>query len=184
MTTALFANNATSTLAAAITDADTSLTLVTGQGALFPNPTAGDWFLATLTQASGAETSWEIVKCTARVDDTLTIVRAQESTTAAAWTTAKVEHRLTAGSMPASGGSPFATDIVVNGINIGKGTGGAATNFNVQTGNLTAQQPGALFAALADSGTYTVTPPVYPNPGYGVFGVVLELVSGTCWQDT
>ena len=100
MATQLFANNASSTLAAGITNVATSLTLVTGQGALFPNPTGGDWFLLTLTQATGVELSWEIVKVTARSTDALTIVRAQESTTAAAWGAgAKAEARLTAGSL-------------------------------------------------------------------------------------
>ena len=96
MATQLFANNASSTLASGITNVATSLTLATGTEALFPNPTGGDWFLLTLTQATGPETSWEIVKCTARSTDTLTIVRAQEGTTAAAWATAKAEQRLTA----------------------------------------------------------------------------------------
>ncbi len=180
MATQLFANNASSTLASGITAVATSATLATGQGAMFPTPTGGDWFLLTLTQPTGPESSWEIVKVTARTADTLTIVRAQEGTTAVAWDTAKVEHRLTAGSMPAAGGSPFATDIVVNGINIGKGTGGAATNFNLQTGNLTAQQSGALYSTQTVAGGYTVTAPVYPTAGCYVNGVVLELVSGTC----
>ena len=100
MATQLFANNVSSSLASGITNVATSLTLATGQGALFPSPTGGDWFLLTLTQATGVESSWEIVKVTARTTDTLTIVRAQESTTAAAWSAgAKAEARLTAGSL-------------------------------------------------------------------------------------
>ena len=108
MATQLFANNASSSLASGITNVATSLTLATGQGALFPNPTGGDWFLLTLTQATGVESSWEIVKVTARTTDTLTIVRAQESTSAAAWSAgAKAEARLTAGSLiPAVVGGP------------------------------------------------------------------------------
>ena len=100
MATQLFANNASSTLASGITNSATTLTLATGQGALFPSPTGGDWFLLTLTQATGVESSWEIVKCTSRSGDVLTIVRAQESTTAAAWSAgAKAEARVTAGSL-------------------------------------------------------------------------------------
>ena len=102
MATQLFANNASSTIAAGITNSATSLTLATGQGALFPSPTGGDWFLLTLTQAT-QESSWEIVKVTARSTDTLTIVRAQESTTGAIWATgSKVEARLTSGSLVAA----------------------------------------------------------------------------------
>lgn len=97
----LFANNAASTLAAAITAADTSLTLATGTGSKFPSPTAGDFFLLTLTQA-GQETSWEIVKVTARAGDVLTVVRAQEGGVAAAWGIgAKAELRITAGALDA-----------------------------------------------------------------------------------
>ena len=92
----LFTNNAASTLASGITDADTSLTLVTGEGARFPTITGGDWFMLTLTQL-GTESTWEIVKVTARAGDVLTVVRAQDGTTAAAWSaTSKAELRLTA----------------------------------------------------------------------------------------
>lgn len=90
-------NNAKATLAGGISSGATSLTLATGKGALFPALSGGDWFMLTLTQAV-TETSWEIVKVTARSGDVLTIVRAQEGTTAAAWATAdKAELRLTAG---------------------------------------------------------------------------------------
>ena len=96
----LFANNAAGLLASSVTGSATSLSLVTGQGALFPSPTAGYYFLLTLSQGSPPETSWEIVKVTARSSDTLTIVRGQEGTTATSWASgSKVELRLTAGIM-------------------------------------------------------------------------------------
>ena len=100
----LFANNASSSLASNITSVATSLSVSAGSGALFPNPSGGDFFLMTLIgSTSGVETSWEIIKVTARSTDTLTIVRAQESTTAYAWTAGtKIELRLTAGSMNTS----------------------------------------------------------------------------------
>lgn len=92
----LFANNAASTLASGITDVATSLTVVTGAGALFPAPTGGDYFMLTLTQAT-SETTWEVVKVTARTTDTLTVVRAQEGTAAVAWGSgSKAELRVTA----------------------------------------------------------------------------------------
>lgn len=97
----LFSNNGASTLASGISNVATSLTLATGQGALFPSPTGGDYFLLTLIGlVNGAETSWEIVRVTARATDVLTIVRAQESTVAAAWSAGtKVELRATAGTL-------------------------------------------------------------------------------------
>lgn len=93
----LFINNAASTLASGITDIATSLTVA--NGALFPAPTGGDYFMLTLTQAT-SETSWEVVKVTARAADVLTVVRAQEGTTAAAWGSgSKAELRVTAESL-------------------------------------------------------------------------------------
>jgi len=98
----LFSNNAFGTLAANILSTATELTLVTSQGARFPSPTGGDDFLVTLIgeSAGGTELAWEIVRVTARANDTLTIVRGQEGTTAAAWALGtRVELRLTGGSM-------------------------------------------------------------------------------------
>lgn len=95
----LFANNAISTLSAAITTSgQTSIVLQTGHGARFPSPTAGSPFFLTLDDG----TNVEICKCTARSTDTLTIARAQESTTAQsafAATATKVELRLTAAAL-------------------------------------------------------------------------------------
>lgn len=93
----LFANNAQSTLASSVNTSTTTLTLATGEGARFPSPSGGDFFMATLTQA-GNETSWEIVRCVLRSGDTLTVDRAMEGTSAASWASgSKVELRITAG---------------------------------------------------------------------------------------
>jgi len=75
----LFANNAASTLASSILAGDLSLTVATGEGALFPSPSGGDYFHATLDDGVNIE----IVRVTARSSDTLTIVRAQQGTAAA-----------------------------------------------------------------------------------------------------
>jgi len=84
MTVFLFANNASSTLAAPISNAATSVTLAAGTGALFPNPSAGQQFSLTFNDtATGLLT--EIVYCTARTSDVLTIARAQEGTVAQNW---------------------------------------------------------------------------------------------------
>ena len=79
--TALLANNATSTLASAITDTDTTVVLATNDGASFPSPTGDEWFPLTLQNSS----SMEIVRVTARSGDSLQVVRAQEGTTAQAF---------------------------------------------------------------------------------------------------
>lgn len=82
--TILFANDATSTLAGAITNVATTVNLQAGGGALFPNPGAGQYFVLTFIDAATGLIK-EIVQVTARVVDALTIVRAQEGTTAKAW---------------------------------------------------------------------------------------------------
>lgn len=85
MTIQLFANNAKTTLAAGISSSATTLTVASGTGSLFPTPVAGvSAFKVTLVSAS-VPTSNEICLCTARSGDTLTIVRAQEGTTAKAF---------------------------------------------------------------------------------------------------
>lgn len=87
-------NNAFATLAAGINSSATSITLTTGQGARFPTLTASDYFYATLIDTSN---NLEIVKCTARSTDVLTVVRGQESTTARAYVTGdRIEIRITA----------------------------------------------------------------------------------------
>ena len=91
----LFTNNAATTLASSILVGATSLTVAAGQGALFPTLAGSAYFYCTLSNTAG--TTIEIVKVTARSTDTFTIVRAQDNTTASAFTAGdKVELRLTA----------------------------------------------------------------------------------------
>ena len=82
----LYSNNASTTLASAISSSATSLSVVSGGGALFPNPVdAGDSFQFTLVK-NGNTSIYEICTCTARSTDTFsTIVRGQEGTTALSW---------------------------------------------------------------------------------------------------
>ena len=96
-----FTNNARSTLATNIADADASMTLLAGSGDLFPvadtgtDPvdSAGDWFKLTLTNLSDPfdpppEVFVEIVYVRTRASGSsvLTdVIRGQEGTTALAW---------------------------------------------------------------------------------------------------
>lgn len=94
--TQLFSNNAKTTLAADITNVATTITVATGEGALFSSPAAGQFELITLEST----TAVEIVKMTSRTTDTLTVVRGQEGTTGTAFTTGdKVEGRITKGTL-------------------------------------------------------------------------------------
>ena len=89
-----FANNAFGTLNAGINNSATSITLSSGQGARFPSLSSGEYFYATLIDTSN---NLEVVKCTARSTDVLTVTRAQESTTAQAFAIGdRVELRVTA----------------------------------------------------------------------------------------
>jgi hypothetical protein len=74
-----FTNFATSTLASSIAAGDTSLSVASGAGSKYPSSAP---FMLLLGTTSGA---YELVKCTSRVSDTLTIVRGQEGTTASSW---------------------------------------------------------------------------------------------------
>lgn len=101
MATFLFANNASSTLAGPISNSAVSLNLASGTGALFPNPSAGQQFALTLNDAATGLLT-EIMYCTARVADTLTVVRAQEGTVAQNWLAGDLAANLvTAGQMEA-----------------------------------------------------------------------------------
>jgi hypothetical protein len=80
----LFANNAQTQLAAGISSSATTILLTTGTGALFPNPTAGQFFSLTLNDAATGEV-YEITYCTARTGDSCTVIRGQEGTTAVSW---------------------------------------------------------------------------------------------------
>lgn len=94
----VFTNNASSLLAASIDDNDLTVQVDSGDGALFPDPGAGQFFKIALVNALG---DLEICHCTARAGDLLTVVRAQEGTSAQAWTngSTRVELRLTANTM-------------------------------------------------------------------------------------
>lgn len=72
-------NNATTTTVGAVSSTALSLTVASGTGALFPILGGSDYFYATLSDTNG---NFEIVKVTARTDDVMTIVRAQDGTLA------------------------------------------------------------------------------------------------------
>jgi len=96
----VFANNAATVLNGAVAAEDT--VLIVAHAAGFPEPTAGDFFLATLIgyDSNGNENAWEIVKCTERDGNSLTVQRSQEGSTARAWADAtRVELRMTAGTL-------------------------------------------------------------------------------------
>jgi hypothetical protein len=88
----VFSNNATTALASSVTSSATSITVQ--DGSVFPTLSGSDYTYITLEDLAG---NVEIVKLTARSVNVLTIVRAQDGTSARAFGIAsKCELRLTA----------------------------------------------------------------------------------------
>ena len=75
-------NNSFGTISAGINSTDTTVVLDSGQGARFPTLGSGDYFYGTLIDTSN---NLEIIKVTARSSDSMTVVRAQDNTTARAF---------------------------------------------------------------------------------------------------
>lgn len=155
----LFANNAHGLFNAPITAGDLSLTLQAGQGALFPNPTGGDFFRTSLIRAD--LTAREVVFCTARSGDVLTIQRGKEGTTPATFSALdRVRHRPTAGMLDlvfstpnlekrirqighVSDGVSFISDWGMSGVS----TGGTASRSGVSNASQQASIPGVVHTA-------------------------------------
>ena len=142
---ALFTNNAFSTLNAGISDSATSITVASGEGALFPSPTGGSFFYATLIDTSN---NLEIVKCTSRSTDVLTVVREQEGTDPRAFSAAhRIELRLTAAGLIDNGQLR-----ITNNLSDVAVAATAATNLGLGTGNKPAFAGASLSADLTFSG--------------------------------
>lgn len=188
-----FSNNASATLAASITSTSTSITVTTGQGALFPALSAGDYFYATLFNSSN---NIEIIKVTARSSDTMTAVRGQDGTTARAYAAAdKLELRLVSaalndfvsedGNNTLTGTNTFNGNISSSGTNTFTGTnnftgpvgfttiptfnGGALPVANGGTGSTTSTGTGSVVLATSPKlTTPTLTTPALNTPNLSV----------------
>lgn len=94
--TTIYVNNAAGVLAAGVGPSDVQLVLFSGQGSLFPAIPAGGTLWLTIVDPTTFVS--EIVQCTARSADTLTVVRGRDGTTATSFEAgAIVEARVTAG---------------------------------------------------------------------------------------
>lgn len=148
-----FSNNAYGTLSAGISASDTSLTLSSGQGARFPTLASGDYFYATLIDTSN---NLEIIKVTARASDVLTIVRAQDNTTARAYSIGdRVELRMVAAAIS----DPSGVSDQAN----------SSTGYFGMPSGTTAQRPGSATAGYTRYNTTTGS---------------LEFYDGTNWIAT
>jgi hypothetical protein len=100
--TLLFANNASSRLFMTVSAVDTSIRVEAGHGVRFPQPAGDGSNSFTVTVEDRRTGQVEIMTCTSRSGDIMTVVRAQEGTTAQAFAQyASVSNRLTAATMDA-----------------------------------------------------------------------------------
>lgn len=136
----LFKDNASTTLAAGIASTDTTITVATGTGALFPAPAAGQIEFATLEDTGGVI---EVVTITSRTTDTFVVTRGTDGTTPAAFASGtRFEMRVTAGMLQAflqkNGGDTLAGTTTVSGV-INLGSGGSLQNGEYAGGALRSQ---------------------------------------------
>jgi len=149
----LFTNNASAAIASTISSSATSITVASGQGAEFPVLSGSDNFTATLVDTSN---NIEIVQVTARSGDTMTVVRAQEGTTARGYAAGSLlELRITAsvlnnfaqisGAQTLTGVKTFTSTIVgsISG-NAATATTAAACSGNAATATLATNANGLL----------------------------------------
>ena len=77
----------------------TVVNVASGEGALFPSPSGGDYFALVLGDGTFSG-PYEVTYCTSRTGDALTVTRAQEGTTALAWIAgSRASNLMTAGTM-------------------------------------------------------------------------------------
>jgi len=151
-----FSNNAATTLAANATNSATTITVA--DGSVFPTLAGTDFTFITLEDV---DSNREIVKLTAVSSNTLTIVRAQDGSSARAFSTDdKVELRLTAALLNAAVDSG-AVDLKVNSY-----TGdGSTTAYNLSS------SPALSSTLVYIDGVYQV------KAAYAMSGQVLTLSS-------
>ena len=148
-----FTNNASATLAASITAVQTSISLTTGQGALFPTLTAPDYFYVTFSDSAN---NLEIARVTARTGDTLTVSRGQDGTVGRTFSAGdKCELRFTAAGITDLGDGLNITDLPANTTMAGVGI--VTTTATQTLTNKTLTSP-TVNSGTFSGGTFSGTP--------------------------
>ena len=176
MSIILFADNASSTLASAITNSQTTITVAATTGALFSNPGAGQIAYVTAQDVTG---NIEVMEVTARSGDSMTVVRGADGTTPLAFASGtRIEQRVTASILSAflqkTGGDTLSGTTNMSGI-LALGSGGS-----IQGGEFT----GALRSAPGVTSNQILVPIGEPATAAGspiltAANITANLASGT-----
>lgn len=204
MTTLLYANNAITALSSPITTSSTVISVAPGTGSLFPSPVSPQSFRITLTDAATG-LIYEILDCTSRSGDSMTVSRAQEGTTAHSWSAGdKVSMFPTAGTMQnlaqnngygangtwninVSGTSAFATNATnaVNATNVV--SGGTVHTTSAVVGATTPTDFGVITGVNSTGGGNVFTANLLGGPATGFIAVGATGASGFdffgAWQN-
>lgn len=179
--TIIAANNATTSIAAGISSAATTLTVAPGTGSIFPSPVSGtSYFKLTLIDAA-TESLNEIVHVTARSSDTFTIVRGQEGTAARAWSVSDLAvNMVTAGTLSAMAQyetAPFIAATIGRLINIQYFTTGGEISYKPTAGT----KKGEVFVTGAGGSgggcQATSRSQTFSGGGGGAGGTAIKLVN-------
>lgn len=148
----LLKNNTSSLLVGSVSAGATSVVVTTGAGASFPSPVAPDYFYGTLVSPTGL---YEIVKCTARVNDVLTIVRAQEGTVAIPFPDgSRIDLRITARSVLDAIDDRVATKDQASEISFAPTGSISSTNVQDAIVEVANEHDDAAEISIADAGGY------------------------------
>lgn len=180
----LAANNATTTLASNITNIQTSVPLAAGTGAEFPSPGTNEQFALTVVDAATGLLT-EVMYCTSRSGDTLTVVRGQEGTAAAAWSAGDpVGNFMTAGTFKTlkqvggdyavAGGSANAITVALNPPVTTRVTG-INFRFKAAASNTT--------AVTVDYGAGPINVKMPPSTDFPIVGLIANGLVYNCTDD-
>ena len=157
-----FSNNAKTALSSGITSSATSITVA--DGSVFPSISGSDYFYVTLEVDSDSDLK-EIVKCTARNGNTLTITRGQDGTSARTFSSGdKCELRLNAAALNDAVVGNNTTEMLLNQFT-GDGSTTAFTLSNSPDENLTnvflsgVYQSKSNYSISGSSLTFSTAPP-------------------------
>jgi len=166
----LFSNNASTALSGAALSTDLTLALTSATG--FPAPSSPDYYYATIANATN--TAWEIVKVTGLSGTTLTVIRAQDGTSAAGWPSGSIiEIRPVAQAMRDMQTNPngpvnianttASTTTTTGALTIAGGLGVAG---QINTGSLVAGNVGSANATATLQNNMTTTDPAATTYGF------------------